>query len=77
VKENLEVESDIEVSGKPKAVAVLSLAPAGKGTGVTWTYESPVKGFVERWSLAFFTPAVEADLGKGLRNLKALVEKAN
>lgn len=75
VKDNVQIDSDIELAGQPKGKAVMSIAQLDKGTGVTWSYETPVSGYLQRWANAFRSPAIEGDLGKGLRKLKMLLEK--
>ena len=75
VVENQRVASVIEFAGKGMAALSMDLAPVDKGTGVTWSFNAPIEGTLARWIVYFFPSNIEGDLGKGLRQLKALVEQ--
>ncbi|MFT3986945.1 SRPBCC family protein [Aestuariivirga sp.] len=77
VQDNERVVSTIDFGSRGKAVTTLSLAPVLGGTGVTWRFDAPLNGIFDRWAGLMFDSALGGDFETGLRNLKAVVEKAN
>jgi len=77
VKENERVVSTVDFGSQGQAVITLSLAQATGGTGVTWRFDAPLPGILERWAGLMFDNTVGGDFETGLRNLKSVVEKAN
>lgn len=69
----LETETDYGEFGT--STSVLSLAPSGSGTSVTWTFSSPLPGVIDRWAGLLIDSSVGAEYEKGLAKLKALAEK--
>jgi uncharacterized protein YndB with AHSA1/START domain len=71
---NQKVVSDLDFGGS-KALATVTLAPAGTGTKVVWGFSATLSNPVERWFGLMFDRWIGGDYEKGLAALKTLAEK--
>ncbi len=58
-----------------KATSSMSFAPSATGTRVTWSFQSPLPGVIDRWAGLMMDRQVGGEYEKALANLKAMAEK--
>lgn len=72
---NVRVKTVSDYSGFGTSSAVMDIAPDAAGARVTWIFQTPLPGVIDRWAGLGIDGSVGIEYEKALQNLKALSEK--
>ncbi len=73
---NEKLVTAVDMAEMGKWTTTMTFMPVNEGsTSVTWRFEAPLNGVMERWMSLGFDKWVGADFQKGLGNLETLAEK--